>query len=228
VFEHRVDRRSRADLGLWRRPLGGSAPPARILGPIAADATFGPTWVTELVWSEDGRWLVVESCGELACRFRILDPITGSVQAVSDPSLGDIVGLADQHLVVHGACYGLPCPLIAHDLADDSNVVLDHAAGQAVLDRDAGGRSVVVHEVGASAGVVRIVGLDGGGVQVLELAPDGRRLVAGPGRSAGGAETAPGWVLFGPDGRLPLDGSLPAVLRHVPDGRAVPLDEVSR
>jgi hypothetical protein len=43
----------------------------------------------------------------------------------------------------------------------------------------------------------------------------------------GGVEaTARGWVLFGPDGRLPIDGRTPAIYRHVQDGRSVQLDEV--
>jgi hypothetical protein len=114
------------------------------------------------------------------------------------------------------------------DLAGGSAAILDHLAGQAVLSGDAQGRVIVVHEVGAAGDALRIVGLDGHDPQVLAGDPDGRRLVAGPGRTASAAEHLPGWVLFGPDGRLPSDGSLRPVLRHVPDGRAVPLDEVSR
>jgi hypothetical protein len=75
---------------------------------------------------------------------------------------------------------------------------------------------------------VRIVAPDGRDAQLLDGDPDGRRLVAGAARSAGAAERAPGWILFGPDGRLRVDGSLRPVLRRVTDGRAVPLDEVSR
>ena len=90
------------------------------------------------------------------------------------------------------------------------------------------GRSVVVHELGADGEHLRMVGLDGRDPQRLDGDPDGRRLVAGPARSGSGAEHDPGWLLFGPDGRLPIDGSLRPLLRHVPDGRTVQLDEVSR
>jgi hypothetical protein len=113
-------------------------------------------------------------------------------------------------------------------LGDGSTVVIDHAAGQAVLSRDADGRPVIVHEVGAAGDQLRVVGLDGQDAEPLDGDPDGRRLIAGPARSAGAAEAVPGWVLFGPDGRLPIDGSVGPVLRRVTDGRAVPLDEVSR
>ena len=73
-----------------------------------------------------------------------------------------------------------------------------------------------------------MVGLDGRDPHLLPSDPDGRRLVAGPARSASAVELEPGWILLGPDGRLPIDGSVGPVLRHVLDGRAVPLDEVSR
>jgi len=228
VLEHRVDRRTRADLGVWQRALDGSTSPTRLLAPIPADDRFGPTWLTHLAWSEDGRSLAVQSCGEVACRVRILDPRGGAVRLVADPSLGDLVGLNGDRLVAHGACRGLPCPLISVDLGDDSMLLLDHAAGQAVLSRDELGRSVVVHEVGAGGDALRIVGLDGRDPHDLAADPDGRRLVAGAARSAGATEPVRGWVLFGPDGRLPTDGSVRPVLRHVPDGRAVPLSEVSR
>ncbi|HEV2951335.1 MAG TPA: hypothetical protein VGZ51_04440 [Actinomycetota bacterium] len=228
LFEFRVDRKTRADLGVWRRALDGSTAPSRVLAPIMADARFGPTWTTDFVWSEDARSLAVQSCGEISCRVRILDAGRGGVRLVADPALADLVGLDGDRLVAHGACRGLPCPLISMDTATGSALVLDPGAGQAVLSRDAEGRTVVVHEVGTGGDHLRVVGLDGHGPQLIDGDPDGRRLVARPARSGSGAEHARGWLLFGPDGRLPIDGSLRPLLRHVPDGRAVQLDEVSR
>ena len=228
LYEFRVDRKTRADLGVWRRALDGKTAPSRVLPPIAADARFGPTWITTFAWDEDGRSLAVQSCGEIACRVRILDTHGGDVQLVADPALGDLVGFDGDRLVAHGACRGLPCPLLSVDVVTGSTLILEPAAGQAVLSRDARGRSVVVHELGADGEHLRVVGLDGRGPQLLDGDPDGRRLVAGPARSGSGAEHDPGWLLFGPDGRLPIDGSLRPLLRHVPDGRTVQLDEVSR
>lgn len=228
LFEFRVDRRTRTDLGVWQRALDGSTAASRVLPPIDADARFGRTWLTDLTWSEDGGSLAVQSCGEIACRVRVLDPADGNVRLVADPGAGDLVGLDADRLVVHGACRGLPCPLLSIDLAGDSTIVLDHAAGQAVLSRDATGRPVVVHELGAGGGRLRSVRLDGTDPHDLPGDSDGRRLVPSPARAGGAAEHAPGWVLFGPDGRLPVDGSLRPLLRHIPDGRAVALDEVSR
>lgn len=228
LFEFQVDRRTRADRGVWRRALDGSTAPARVLAPIAADDRFGPTWATDFVWSEDGRSLAVQSCGEISCRVRILDLRGGDVRQIADPALADLVGFDGDRLVAHGSCRGLPCPLVSMDLVSDSTLILDPAAGQAVLSRDADGRTVVVHEVGAGGGHLRVVGLDGDRPRLLDGDPEGRRLVAGPARSGSGAEHAPGWLLFGPDGRLPIDGSLRPLLRHVQDGRAVQLDEVTQ
>ena len=228
LYEFRVDRKTRADLGVWRRMLGGKQGPSRVLPPIEADARFGPTWITTFVWAEDGRSLAVQSCGEIACRVRILDTRGGGVRRVADPALGDVVGLDGDRLVAHGACRGLPCPLLSLDVVTGDTLILDPVAGQAVLSRDADERSIVVHEVGAHGDHLRVVGLDGRGSRLLEADPDGRRLVAGAARSGSGAEHAPGWLLFGPDGRLPIDGSLRPLLRYVPDGRTVQLDEVSR
>jgi hypothetical protein len=227
IVEFLVDRRSRADLGVWRRALDGQ-PPARILPPIDPDARFGRTWRTELAWSDDGRTLIVESCGEVACRYRLLDEATGEGRTIAEPTLGHLVGSVGDRLVVHGACRGLPCPLISIDPGGGPSVILHQDAGQAVVARDAVERPVVVHEIGADGHVLRAIGPDGRDPRLVDVPQDGRRLVAGPAWSGGATEHAPDLLVFGPDGRLPIDGGESALLRRVPDGRAVPLDEVLR
>ncbi len=227
IAEVRVDRRTREDLGVWRRPLD-RGPVARILPPIDPDRRFGPTWRSELAWSEDGRTLIVESCGEVACRFRLLDEGTGERQAVADPSLGDLVGFADGRLVAHRACRGLPCPLLSIHPDGGAPLILHHESGLAVMGRDASGRTAVIHEVGADGRVLRAVAPDGGDPRALAVPDDGRRLVGRAAWSGGALEHAPDWVPFGPDGRLPIDGADRVFLRHVTDGRTVPVDEVLR
>ena len=59
IVEHRVDRATRADLGIWRRTIGGSA--VRMLDGLGPDPELGPTFATDLVVAADGR-LVVSSC----------------------------------------------------------------------------------------------------------------------------------------------------------------------
>lgn len=227
IVEFRVDRRSRADLGVWSRPLDGPAA-SRILGPLEPDPRFGPTWITELGWSDDGRTLVVESCGEVACRFRLLDLSSDESSLVADPTLGDLVGLADDRIVVRGACRGLPCPVIAVDRSGGRPVILADAAGQAVLATDETGEAVVVHERDVDGRVVAAIRPDGTDIRGIPVAADGRRLV-GPAAWAGGAvDQPPGWVVFGPDGRLAVAEGQAAVLRRVRDGRIAPIEEVLR
>ena len=224
VVEHRVDRRTRADLGVWRRPFDG-ATPTRLLPAIAADERFGPTWVTELGWSEQGERLVVTSCGEVACRYRVVPAAGGAVTSIADPSLGSFVGMADDRLIVREACRGLPCALVSRALGGDDLVTLDAATGPAVVSRDADGRSVVVHERDAELYAVRP---DGSESRPLAAPPDGYRLIAGIPWSTSGAEHAPDRLVFGPEGRVPLDGGRPAVLRSVDATESLPLGEVPR
>jgi hypothetical protein len=227
IVEFRVDRRTRADLGVWARPLDG-APPGRVLGPLESDPRFGPTWLTELSWSDDGRTLVVESCGEVACRFRLVDPTTGDSSLVADPLLGGLVGVAEERIIARGACRGLPCPVVSVDRGGGRPVILADAAGQAVLATDEAGRAVVVHERDVDGRVVSAVRPDGTDARPIPVAVDDRRLV-GPAAWAGGAvDHPPGWVVFGPDGRLPVAEGQSAVLRRIPDGRTVTIDEVLR
>lgn len=227
IYEHRVDRRSRADLGVWRRPLDGGAP-ARMVSPAEPDPRFGPTWRTDLSWSTDGRTLIVETCGEVACRFRLVDEDGRARRFAPDPSVGDAVGLIGDRLVAHGACRGLPCPLLSIDLGTGRTSVLERSAGHAVIGRDGLGRAAVIHEVGADGHAVRVVGADGRERAVFDVEPGQGRLVANPDWSGGAAEHALGWIVLGPDGRLPIDGSAPAILRHVGDGRTVSLEETVR
>lgn len=223
IVESRVDRRTRADLGVWRRPLGGSTP-VRLLPPIAPDDRFGPTWLTDLAWSDDGSTLVVGSCGETACRYR-LAPETGPVVTIADPSLGPSVGLAGDRLVAREACRGLPCSIVSIDVAGRGRALVADSAGRAILARDATGRSVVVYELDPDGSTLGAATPDGRGVLALAAPPPGLRLVADAAWSGGAAEHPADRLVFGPDGRLPIDGSRRALLRPVTAGTAA-LDEV--
>ena len=46
---------------------------------------------------------------------------TAACALVADPALGDVVGLDGDRLVAHGACRGLPCPLLSVDIATGSD-----------------------------------------------------------------------------------------------------------
>jgi hypothetical protein len=230
VVEFRVGRGSRTDLGVYERPLSGtgSGSARPILGPITADATFGPTWTTEFAWSPDGRRLAVQSCGAIACRTRILDRSDASVRLIADPQLGDMVGLAGTRLVLRQACGGLPCALVAIDVVDGSRVTLHDEAGLATVTVGPAGRPVVVHEVGADGRALRSIGVDGRDPVPVPADRLGRRILDGPARSGAAAEPGPGVVVLGPDGRIPLDGPAVAILRRLSDGASLRFDEVSR
>lgn len=214
VIEMRVDRSTREDLGIWRRPLVGGADAESVvaLGPLEPDARFGRTFATAFTWSADGRALAVRSCGEAACRVRILELATGRHRLIADPAFGDVVGLTADRLVVRGACRGLPCPIVSLPLGAGAPVVLDQAAGIAALISLPDGTSRVVLESGPGGRRVRSVSLDGRAATDLGPLPAGQRLVPADGSSASAAALPAGRVALGIGGRVPSDGSVPALV----------------
>ena len=147
---------------------------------------------------------------------------------IADPSVGALIGLSGDRLIAHGACRGLPCPLLAIDVGSGRKTVLDAAAGRAVMGRDTHGRPAVIHEVGADGDTIRVILSDGHEVARFDLDPETGRLVANPAWSGGAIEHPADRIVVGPDGRLPIDGSAPEFLRYVVDGRPASLEEVVR
>ena len=193
IYEHRVDRRSREDLGVWRRALsaGGTTIGAavRVLPGLARDAVHGRTFTTELLAGEDGR-VVVSSCGTEACRVRVLDPADGSVSLVD--GTGAALGVTGTRLVARAACAGNPCGVVTADLSTGARSTLVEAAMAAALS---GGE--LVYEV------------PGGRVAALDVAT-GRRTgpadvggvpVRGGSLAGGGASAPAGMVALAPGGR---------------------------
>ena len=75
----------------WGSGFGRStaaSPPARSWPPPAPDGRFGRTWSTEFAWDLAGDRLAVQSCGDVACRTRILDPDGGPTAMLDAPDLG--------------------------------------------------------------------------------------------------------------------------------------------
>lgn len=232
VFESRVDRATRRDLGVWRRPLEASQPATRVLDALPADSRFGRTWSTEFTWSLEGDRLAIQSCGGVACRTRVIDPTPGGrpTRMVADPALGPLVGLAGDRVITYGACRGLPCPIVSVDVDSGDQTPLDQAAGLAVLVATGPGPRVVHESGGSSDRRLRSVALDGGSAVDVGAIPMGLRLTPDGSRSGSAAHLPTGWVLLSPDGRLPPGAPAAGprlTLRHVPDGRSVPIDEVT-
>ena len=194
LYEHRVDRRTRADLGVWRRELAGwrtVGPARRVLEPLPDDAAYGPTFTTGLVVSPAGD-VVVASCAELACRTRVLTP-GGQVRTIAPT--GPALGVVDGTLVAREACSGLPCPIVAHE-RDGTRRVLAPDARLAALG-GAGGGIVVIE---AASGHLQAIDVRTGTAAAVDA--DGVLPVRGDSLATSGASSAPGEVLLAPRGRV--------------------------
>jgi hypothetical protein len=219
VIEMRVDRASRADLGIWFRPLDGLRPVRRLLEPIEEDTRFGRTWSTEFGWADDGERLVVQSCGEVACRIRVLALDSGEVAVVAEPDLGSLIGIDGDRVVTYRACRGLPCPIVSTDLATGARQRLADAAGSATMigPDDA---LQVVFEVGTLDGRrLASVSADGRTTDLGAIAVD-RRLDAIPGRPGDGDRLPAGLVLVVPVD--PASGPGRPEIFHIADGSPSP------
>jgi hypothetical protein len=194
LYEHRVDRATRRDLGVWRRGLdarpGGEG--VRVLPGLGADDRSGPTFATSLAVAADGR-VVVSACGERSCRVRVQDPGTGAVAAVD--GVGPAVGVAGAALIVLDRCDGLPCPLLAVDIASGRPTgALDEAAGPAALTAD--GRSVVL----ADEGGIGVAGLQPGAPDRELPGTAGLAPLQADSTAASGIEAPAGTVAVAPGG----------------------------
>lgn len=225
IHEHRVDRATRTDLGIWRRAVAGGEA-ERWLDPIGPDPRFGRTWSTHLGWNVDGAALVVQSCAETACRIRVADPGTAAVRTLADPSIGFAVGVAGDRVVAHGACRGLPCPLVSVELATGRATVVEPEGGAATVVPSTRGARIVVEALAADAARLRDMAADG--TDDHDLGPLGAGLRLGEGRGSH-LRLPGGWVLVAPDGDLRgTDDRSTTSVRSVLDGRTVPMDEVIR
>ncbi|MBA3236233.1 MAG: hypothetical protein H0T59_09630 [Chloroflexi bacterium] len=229
VYETRVDRSSRKDLGVWLRSLEGASPARRVLAPLPDDDRFGRTFSTEFTWDVSGTVLAVQACGATACRTRVLPGDGNPVITIDEPDLGPLVGIDDDRLVSYEACRGLPCLIVATELASGERTVLASDAGlSVVVDTSDGTR--LVHESGATDGPrLRVVGLDGRMPSDLGSLPAGLRLHPGAVMSNAATRLPPEWVLLTSDGRITFDSTADQPqLRHVPDGLSVSLEEALR
>ena len=146
VVEHRVDRTSRADLGIWRVPAAGG-PATRIVAGIAPDARYGPTFSTELRWAPDGR-LAVTACGESRCRTRLVAVASGRATAFGPT--GPVLGVtSDGALIANAGCGGFPCAIVRREPGRDAVVLVERAglatmAGDRVVFEAGPGRLAVI------------------------------------------------------------------------------------
>ncbi len=237
-------RADRADLGIWRLAGAGTSAAAsptwqRVLPPIigvdpVADQRIGPTWATTLAWGTDGTRLAVQSCGIEECRTRILDPASGTVQALAEDDQGPLVALAGDWLVTWEACNGRPCTIRRIRVTGGTPESLAVGAGSVATSLTASGLRIALEVT------------DGPGIGIMSVDPAGGtrrliragtadttlRLVASGAETTAGASVPAGWLLLTaegqpPSGALSLGGS-PAiqaapVLIRADDGRTLSL-----
>ena len=227
VYETRVERSTRGDLGVWRRPLDGTAAAVAVLGASAPDERFGRTFSTEFTWDASNTRLAVQSCGELARRTRFVVAPPGAMDPPVDPEDGPLVGLTADRLVAFAACRGRPCPIVATDLATGARRVVEPLADRAAVVPGRDRARVIVERVDRATRTLAAVDLDDEAGLSLGPVPDGLDLVT-PLDAASGMRVPPGWILLGPDGRLPDDqAAVQPRLRRISDGMTVGLDEVA-
>ena len=196
-------RDTRQDLGVWTAPIDDPGSLRELLPPLPPSDAFGITFATSLRWSQDGQRLVVESCGQSECRYRIVDIGTGQVVTVDDPGYDQVVGLVGDRLYLIEACGARPCPIVERDLQSRATrQVLAGALSAGLVTR--GTRTTLVANVyrGPAVGVT-LVDLATGSERPLLLPAllNGFSVaISGPGGSVG---LPPGWIALGPDGLLP-------------------------
>ena len=223
IVEFRLDRSSRADLGVWSRPRDG-AKSRLLLQPLAPNARIGRVFATGLSWSTDGQRLIVTSCGESACLARILDRPSGRVTTVDDPPIGEVIGLVGADLVAYGGCPGLPCEVVAMNLQTGRVRGIAQLAGLAAVS--VAGEGVLAFEDYMTRGHLRVVRLDGAPLRTLPL-EKGMRLVPDPDRAQAAIELPAGVIAVSESGR-PARAQVPATFITLADGRRVPAAEVVR
>ena len=114
VWLHAVDRSSRRDLGVWSVISPGDDPEL-VTAPLAADdpavLAVGRVFATGLRLDTDGDRLAVQSCGERACRTRVVDLGTGREWRIDGPHQGPLVAFGSGRATFRDACPDAPCPV---------------------------------------------------------------------------------------------------------------------
>ncbi len=158
VIAHLLDGATRSDLGIWSLPLDGSTP-ALLLAPVTSEALraggIERVWATDLRLSADGRRLAVQSCDPHSCVTRVLDLVGGATTSI-DQAHGPLVGFAGDRLITRDGCAGLPCDILAWDLATQRSSAIEHSAVGAAVSRN--GRVVVA--VRTADGSVTAIAID--------------------------------------------------------------------
>jgi hypothetical protein len=173
--------------------------------------------------------VAIQSCGENACRTRLLDAGGQLVGSVDDSGLGALIGLDGDRMVSYAACRGLPCPIVATDTRTGLQHTLVANGGPAVISITSAGPRLVDETVVGTERRLRSTSLVDSSSSDLGPVPAGLALLVTADRAGSATLVPPGWAVLAGDGRLPGDpASSHALLRRLPDGLTVPIDEAIR
>lgn len=223
IWVFRLQRDTRRDLGVWRVPLADATQRLEDAGALIVeglavdpdDEVYGPTFTTELHWSAEGDALAVQSCGEILCRTRVVDPRSGFVRTYDEIGQGELLGFARGALVFYEAGNMLPAAVHVVDARTGARRLLVDEAGLAVVVDDEEGPSLVF-EGPLDDGSLYAAPLSGAPPRRLpnRLLPG--TAVVGTGPRALARTTPPkGFVVLGVDGRLaePSRTAVPELVR---------------
>ena len=178
VYETRVDRATRADLGVWRVRSMEPVSARRVLPPLPARRPLRSHVLDDVHLGRDRP----TPRGPVVRRGRLPDagPRPGRRGASLDrDDLGsDPIGLDEDRLVTYAACRGLPCPIVATDLvAEASGGCSSPTADRLPWSRRRTDRRLVDEVAGAHDRRLRAVAVDGSAASDLGLLPDGLELL---------------------------------------------------
>lgn len=135
LLEHVIQRRDRADSGIWRIGFGQVSNGVLVMEPFVPRAAMGPVASTEVRLDPSGGMLAVQSCSDAACLTRIQpfdDPLAPPL-TIEDPHQGEVIAFIGNALITWQWCLGLPCPIVAWNTETGAMTVLvENVVGAAV------------------------------------------------------------------------------------------------
>lgn len=143
LYVHSVTRQGRRDAGVSRHDLATGAV-SQAVEPPPVDDLFGPTFTTQLTWSVEGDALAVQSCGSGACRTRILDVASGSLETYAGAGHGALVGVTSSALYALDDAHALPASLVAFSRATGAASIVARDVFEASLALVAGRPALIV------------------------------------------------------------------------------------
>jgi hypothetical protein len=197
LYTHRVSRRDRADLGVWRDSLSQLGRATRVFGGIDTTRTrgLGRAFSTQLAWSPDGDDLAVQTCGAAECVTRVVETATGTSRSYDAEGQGALLAVTDESLVFYASCRGFPCAIRAADRASGTSRLLTAGAGTAVVSATGDTATLVVERPASPEYQLESVDVATGAKRTLFRGAAGDlRLLPAPPIALGAVSVPPGTI----------------------------------